>query len=256
MLLAAAIASLAAPQAPALAPRLGREVTSRGTVYHPNVSLVLEHAREPDQRLYRRVEQVSGEHVQAGAYPAAAFAARKEGRVGLTLIVDAAGRLTGCTVARPSGTPSLDAHACGHLRRTARFHPALDAAGMRQGAAVAARLDYFLHLQMHMPLFSPGPASPAASPRRLTPLTPELIGIPPGMAQPPNVWSIGGRLAVSADGRVTACTLYAGTWDDRVDKEICDRLKRDARYEPARDRQGNATAGTDEFGIGWPRRSQ
>jgi TonB family protein len=255
MILAAA-AALAAAQAPALAPRLGRDVTSRGEVYHPNVEFRLDHPRVPDPNLYRRVEQVAGAHLQAGTYPAAAFAARREGEVEVALTVDAAGRITGCTVTRPSGAASLDAAACPHLRRTARFHPALDSSGVRRGATVPARLGFHLHRQMHAPMFSPGPLEISTPAEPLTPLTLALIGIDGSVPQRPDARAIAGRLAVGADGRVTACTLYLGTWDDRRDKDICDRLRRDARYTPARDRQRNAIADVDEFWINWPARAQ
>ena len=255
MILAAA-AALAAAQAPALAPRLGRDVTSRGQVYHPNVEFYLDHPRAPDPNLYRRVEQLAGEHVQAGVYPAPAFAARREGTVGLTLRVDTAGRVTGCTVTAPSGAASLDAAACPHLRRTARFHPALDSSGARRAATVPAQLSLYLHRQMHAPMFSPGPVEIAAREEALTPLTLGLIGIDPSVPQRPGVRSIAGRLAVGTDGRVTACTLYLATWDDRRDKDICDRLRRDARYAPARDRQRSPIASIDEFWIDLPRAAQ
>lgn len=256
MLLAFA-AALAAAQAPATVPRLGREVTSRGTVYYPNVELRLLHPEGPEPGRYRRVEQASGEHLQNGAYPAPAFAARREAKVGLSLTVDAAGRMTACAIVTPSGAASLDAHACPHLRRAGRFHPALDESGRRVAGTARAELRYFLHRQMYAPAFSPGPASPfPAPPRRLVAPSPALAGIAAGMPQPRDVWSIGGWLGVDASGAVTGCTLTESSWNDALDRQICDRLRRGARYEPARDRDGRAVAGVDRFGFGWPRPAQ
>jgi len=252
-MLIVAAAALAAAQAPA-APRLDREVTAGGKTYRPNVELRLDHPDGPEPGFYRRIEIRPTEPLlQNGVYPAPAFAARREGTVGLRLTVDPSGRVTGCTVAAPSGAASLDAHACPHLRRTARFHPALDETGVRRGGTVTARLQYFLQRRIYPLPFSPGTTGLPSPPRPVTELTAQLAGVPPGTPLPPNVSSIVGWLAVDPAGRVTGCTLTLASWDDRLDKQICDGLRRAARFQPARDRGGRPTAGTHLFGLGWPR---
>jgi TonB family protein len=252
MILAAAAALAAAP-APA-APPLGRDVTVRGRVYHPNVELYLEHPEAAEPGFYRRIEIGPNERLlQNGFYPAPAFAARRTGLVVLSIAVDAAGRITGCRVTVPSGAASLDAHACPHLRRTARFYPALDETGARRGGTVTARLNYLLTLERYAPAFMPAPTGLPSPPRPVTQLTSELAGIPVGTPLPDGISSVVGWLGVDAQGRVAACTLFLATWVDRLDRQICDGLRRAARFEPARDREGRAVAGTHLFGLGWVR---
>jgi TonB family protein len=51
------------------------------------------------------------------------------GRVGIELVVDASGRITGCSAARSSGNADLDRHACKEASERLEMRPATDAAG-------------------------------------------------------------------------------------------------------------------------------
>jgi len=62
-------------------------------------------------------------------YPAEALRAGQQGLVEVRLAVDARGKVTGCTILRSSGAPSLDATTCTLLQARAGFTPARDAAG-------------------------------------------------------------------------------------------------------------------------------
>ena len=66
-------------------------------------------------------------------YPPRSVRERQEGRTGYRLTIDAAGRVTACTVTRPSGHTELDTRACQLLPKRARFDPARDT----NGAAVS-----------------------------------------------------------------------------------------------------------------------
>jgi TonB family protein len=247
MILAAA-AALAALQAPAPAPVLDRDVTSRGTVYHPNVVLRLDQPDDAEPGFYRRVGP-QWHDLNLGAYPGPAFAARRQGTVGLRLTVDAEGRITGCAVTARSGAASLDAHACPHVRRGARLHPALDEAGVRRGGTVSARLSYYLHRQIHTPSFSVGPPP---LPQPVARLTPEMAGIGADTPRAPGSWGVSGWLRVGPDGRVLACTLATATLNDALDRRICERLRSEARFNPRRNDAGEPIAGSHYFSIGWP----
>lgn len=62
-------------------------------------------------------------------YPAAALPQRAEGRVELTLAVDAGGRLSGCSIRKSSGSAILDTWTCEILRRRLKFVPARSSTG-------------------------------------------------------------------------------------------------------------------------------
>lgn len=77
-------------------------------------------------------------------YPAVARQARAQGSVEVALIVGPSGRITGCTVARSSRSPALDAATCNILRSRARYTPALNADGQPISGRDRARIDWRL----------------------------------------------------------------------------------------------------------------
>lgn len=62
-------------------------------------------------------------------YPLRSLRNGDEGRTAYRLSIDAAGRVTGCTITAPSGHAELDATACKLLPKRARFDPARDETG-------------------------------------------------------------------------------------------------------------------------------
>ena len=62
-------------------------------------------------------------------YPPRAVRDEIEGRVGVSVVVGANGRVTSCSVTSPSGQSVLDDAACRSMQRYARYEPALDDAG-------------------------------------------------------------------------------------------------------------------------------
>jgi TonB family protein len=246
------IALLAAAAAAQQAPFFGRDTRIGETGYHPVVFFYLENPEGPDPELYRRVQTgYHGERLQTGRYPAAAFTAQAEGNVRLRLEVESTGRPRSCAVIGTSGNASLDNHACPHVIRYAIFHPALDAGGRRLGGTVTGVAGYQLVARPAMAMFSPGDPNIAQIPRPVRTIDAATIGITAATRRPPGVSAVSGVLAVSEEGSVTACTLREATFDDAIDRGVCDRL-RGVRYEPARDRRRAAVAGTATFWVRWP----
>lgn len=64
-------------------------------------------------------------------YPTSEIRLEHQGRTAFRVAVDAAGRVTGCTVTTSSGWPVLDATTCEKLTRRARFEAAIDSTGAR-----------------------------------------------------------------------------------------------------------------------------
>lgn len=62
-------------------------------------------------------------------YPTRSIRERQEGRTGYRLTIDAAGRVTGCTITGASGHSELDDRACLLLPKRAKFEPARDTMG-------------------------------------------------------------------------------------------------------------------------------
>tara|TARA_A100001391_G_scaffold101953_3_gene67813 strand:+ start:13757 stop:14398 length:642 start_codon:yes stop_codon:yes gene_type:complete len=63
------------------------------------------------------------------AYPSRAIRREIEGNVGVSVTINAEGRVTSCRVTSSSGESVLDDAACEGMERYARYDPALDAAG-------------------------------------------------------------------------------------------------------------------------------
>jgi len=61
-------------------------------------------------------------------YPLEAIRLHQQGKVVMTLSVNATGRVTGCEIAASSGSPSIDKASCAELRQV-RFAPATDVNG-------------------------------------------------------------------------------------------------------------------------------
>ncbi len=250
------LASAAAGAAPG--PALGEMLDIDGQNYLPQVGLTLHLPDGPEPGLYRRIALNWQEHpLQSGAYPAEAFAARREGKVGLSLTIEPDGRLSACTVTGPSGFGPFDAHACRHLLTHTAFHPGLDDNGQRFGGTVAATLRYMLRLGVEMPadrgettVPDADPATPAAPLDRITLAT---LGIAKGARPPPTVGGISATRLVEADGRVGACIVSSPSYVDPIDRGVCDRLRRDVRFRPARDAQGQAVASPYTVSLPWRR---
>lgn len=70
-----------------------------------------------------------GAWITTDDYPPSAIRAEEEGVVGISLRIDADGRIDSCTVTASSGHASLDQATCRLYQRRARFTPARDDAG-------------------------------------------------------------------------------------------------------------------------------
>lgn len=77
-------------------------------------------------------------------YPRDASRTGATGSVTATLDITPQGRVTGCTIVRSSGTPSLDATTCRLAKQRFRFEPARDAAGNPIPGTAGWRQDWWL----------------------------------------------------------------------------------------------------------------
>ena len=230
--------------APGTGPRLGERVKVGDESVVPVFGLDLYLKQQPLPGLYRHVAVNWRAAPGTGTYPAAAFAARQQGEVYLSLDVGADGKPTGCRITRPSQIAALDQHSCGHALEQTLFYPGLDDKGRRIGGTVEGRLSYNI--------VAGGIARPALieairghyasrQPEPLRPITLDTLGIGSGVEASWKTDALSATLAISAKGKVTACLLTSPTFEDALDKRTCDRL-RQQRFRPALDR-GKRPAG-------------
>lgn len=63
--------------------------------------------------------------------------------------------------------------------------------------------------------------------------------------------TVGFALRIGADGHVDSCSLTGSTGHSELDGATCRLIERRARFEPARNSAGSATAGTYEGRVRW-----
>ena len=59
------------------------------------------------------------------------------------------------------------------------------------------------------------------------------------------------RLEIAANGKVTGCEVTGSTGHAALDEATCDLITRRAKFEPARDRDGEATGGVYNGAVEW-----
>lgn len=76
-------------------------------------------------------------------YPRSSLFAGEKGIVSFRLDVDAAGKVSRCTITESSGYPTLDKHSCALLLKRSRFKPATDASGAKVPGEWASRFHWW-----------------------------------------------------------------------------------------------------------------
>lgn len=250
-LLLIAQAATAAP-APDTGPRLGERIKIGDQTFVPNAGFDPFVENKPRPGIYRNIA-VDGHDrpSRAGSYPAAAFAAKQEGEVVLSLTVAANGKPTACRITEPSGIAAFDEHSCGHALAETVFHPGLDDKGQRFGGTVEGRLSYNLYMVLRTALTEDmGRHLLSRWPEPLQPIT--LDTLPRGVTLHGGTKVIRAMLATDARGSVTACLLTQPTFEDALDKGACDRL-REQRFLPALDRERRPVASLYGVELDLPR---
>lgn len=246
---AIALAQAASP------PKLGESwVGKDGNQREAQIGLQIDRSADADPELVRGLELNWRDFpYQQGAFPIAVSETDESEAVGIVLDVAATGVPQSCRVASASGRAAFDSHACPHVMRYVRFHPALNRSGTRLGGTLAIRVRYFAgRVRVETAAGGPPPTPWRPMPRPLAPIDAAAIGFGPGDGLPATVYGTSGTLRVEADGSVSRCMLAAPTQIDAFDLKICERL-RAWKFEPARDRNGRAVASDYRFGMSRPR---
>lgn len=160
-------------------------------------------------------------------YPKAAREAGEEGEVGFRIGVNPAGRVSGCTITRSSGSAALDAATCTVLAREGRFTAARDI----DGNPVAGRVEHSFTWRL------PVPASLAGNGG----LDENLAGRP--APDPIGPGSMILEYVIDADGAVADCKTHVDGFFAKglmaaEMRDGCAPVLRRAPYDPPRDAAG------------------
>ena len=88
----------------------------------------------------------TGIWVTTNDYPTSALRRELSGTTRYRLGIDAAGKVSGCTITASSGHPELDQATCDNLTRRAQFEPATDDTGARVAGSFAGAVTWQLPL--------------------------------------------------------------------------------------------------------------
>lgn len=107
----------------------------------------------------------------------------------------------------------------------------------------------------------PPPSPPAAKPKLADPIAAKPRNAPGRWISDNDYRTIwinremegiaGIRLAIGTDGRVSDCTITQSTGHEALDQATCRLITSRARFEPARDPQGNKIAGSFSSKVRW-----
>ncbi|MBU6164691.1 MAG: TonB family protein [Alphaproteobacteria bacterium] len=174
----------------------------------------------------------------------------------LRLAVGPNGRVVLCIPARSTGNAALDAALCRQLRERARFSPGLNDAG-----TAMATVEFFsgrLRIPAAVPVATAPvrcPANRASGPMVAEPCQPERWipdgSYPAAALAAGHSGTVGYRLEVGPDGRVTACSVEDGSGHATLDRSTCVMLKARARFVPAQDIDGSPMNWTYRGRIQW-----
>lgn len=254
-----ALLSAAALAAPAIAQQaktpkghFGSEWNTRTASFRAQMGVNVGDMQAPlDPAVYREVAfDWRASKTNTGLYPPTAFAKRQEGSVAVELAITETGSLNACSITKASGVPSIDAHVCPHLVKTARFVPRMDKHGRNVATTTGAIIDYSLMMRMQTmaggPQQEPPPrAQPAAE------ITFATLGLAKGTAKPAKETYIRYRLAVDETGIPTACVVGETTGSNALDKQVCDGLLANAHFKPAKRRDGTIVKSEYWGGVYW-----
>jgi len=141
--------------------------------------------------------------ITASDYPKLALRLGAEGLVAYRLEVDAAGKVTGCSITASSGQAGLDHPTCDLLLQRSRFTPAVDASGKRVASSFSSRIRWRLPQPAVAPPFMLANSAPPGAMPRLTNFavaapavakTPDPVEDPSATAPPPDPRVLSGQL--------------------------------------------------------------
>lgn len=191
-----------------------------------------------------RAQTALADYFSSSWYPPEAQRNREEGTVRFEVAVNRNGRVDSCRILASSGSTALDEATCAIMAERARFSPARDT----EGRAVPDR--FTARIAWQLPAEAPPPAEHARARANLASYISD--GDYPSEALRLNQQgTVGFDLDVAEDGRVIYCHVTASSGSQLLDLRTCQVMLDRARFEPARDEQGNPVPDRISSRVTW-----
>jgi TonB family protein len=187
-----------------------------------------------------------GNWATSNDYPSVALQQEIEGTSGFSLTVGPDGRVSDCVITQSSGSPELDATTCTNVTRRARFEPALDASGTPTNGKYANRVRWQIPRFVPEISFPRGPEMQGTAWTRILP-----SDFPQKALAEKRQGRVKIELAISPLGAVEGCKVLASSTHADLDAESCKIATNKAKFGPALDVAGQATAGRVQTGLNW-----
>jgi TonB family protein len=175
-----------------------------------------------------------------GDYPADARHRGEQGLVGFSVDIDVAGRVSACRITRSSGSAALDDATCRIARERIQFTPATDRQGRPVADQASSRVRWVLPQR---------DSSTSAYANLASYISDDDYPAEAIRAEEQGV--VGFRLAIGPDGLVSDCSIELSSNSVSLDAATCRILQARARFRPARDSAGHATADSVKGRIRW-----
>lgn len=174
-----------------------------------------------------------GSWVSSYDYPLMAMLLDEKGRSTFRANVDAAGRVSACTIIKSSGFSRLDELTCKLVTRRARFNPAMDADGKPVAGTYTQAVIWLVADDDPLRASDLGWSRPAEA-KKLK-----------------QRGTVAFEVEISAEGTVTACRITRSSGFALLDSETCKRLRGLETPSIARDMTGTPIARTVRNRISW-----
>ena len=190
------------------------------------------------------------DYLTGADYPAEALQRGEQGRVHIAVLVSQEGRVTDCGITQPSGSHALDLATCRAIRERARFLPARDEERQPARGGALASVEWRIVNGVGTVGAPPPLALNARARANLASYVRDNDYPRTALARDEQ-----GRvlfvLHVSPQGRVSDCAVISSSGSPTLDGQTCAIMRNRARFEPARDAQGNPAPDRVMSSITW-----
>lgn len=187
-----------------------------------------------------------GNWVNMNDYPSVALQKELEGTSGFSVTVGPDGRVSDCVITSSSGSSELDIATCTNVQRRARFEPALDASGTPTTGKYANRIRWQIPRFVPEISFPRGPVMLGTAWARILP-----SDFPQKALAEKRQGRVKFELVISPTGVVEGCKVLESSTHADLDAESCKIATNKAKFGPALDVAGQATAGRVQTGLNW-----